>query len=305
MEDESPAKRQRLDTPEVEQIIVQAETSEAQRALVRRKHEQKHAHRMSLRDVAEAQRFLEQRRDQLREERLARLLLAKKARLDNRVGLESESESEDEAQQGSGHGNENGESYEDLLEMFGFDPDEEALEIGVNERQRLLMESMDEEQQTRYETFRRSNLNINGIKRLVNGATGINVPNDFAKIIAGVGKVFVGEIVEKAKDIQRKEAEAKVAIQLKYLADLQRYELDLALGDVPEAVPEVPTFYSSLNPESLGVFDSTSFRVVVPELDDQQLTPEEIRKAFFEYQKERPRVARSVKLRSESGTLFR
>ncbi|GME82611.1 unnamed protein product [Ambrosiozyma monospora] len=84
---------------------------------------------------------------------------------------------------------------------------------------------MDNDQLNRYEFFRRTNLNGNVIKRLVNNATGqSNITANFAKILAGVGKVFVGEIVEKAKEVQRGVNEWKVMEQLKFKEDLKDYE---------------------------------------------------------------------------------
>ncbi|GMF07486.1 unnamed protein product [Ambrosiozyma monospora] len=85
--------------------------------------------------------------------------------------------------------------FEDLLDIFEIDPDEISLDLTTNERQKLLVESMDNDQLNRYEFFRRTNLNGNVIKRLVNNATGqSNITANFAKILAGVGKVFVVEI---------------------------------------------------------------------------------------------------------------
>ncbi|GMG55148.1 unnamed protein product [Ambrosiozyma monospora] len=115
--------------------------------------------------------------------------------------------------------------FEDLLDIFEIDPDEISLDLTTNESQKLLVESMDKDQLSRYEFFRRTNLNGNVIKRLVNNATGqSNITGNFAKILAGVGKVFVGEIVEKAKEVQRSVNEWKVMEQLKFKEDLKDYE---------------------------------------------------------------------------------
>lgn len=259
-------------TPEVEELIRNAE-AEKQREVIKNRAKAKHGARNKLRDVVSAQQFLDERYDELKEIKLSQKLLQKKRDEDNGVVME-ESESE-------------GEDFEDLLELFGIDPEETSLDLGVNERQKLLMDAMDDDQQTRYETFRRSNLNINGIRKLVNGATGVNVPNDFAKIIAGVGKVFVGQIVEKAKEVQRREGEVKVTLQLQYLEELQKYETALSLGDLTVDIPQLPTFYESLVQHETGAtprgnYTSDTFKIVIPQAS-AQLTPDHIRDAWHWY----------------------
>lgn len=261
-------------TPEVEQIIKKAEF-EKHRDLIKGKCKAKHEIRNKARDVVAAQRFLDERYDELKEIRLSQKLLKKKVDEDNGVEMESDSDGED---------------FEDLLELFGIDPEEISLDIGVNERQKLLMDAMDDDQQTRYETFRRSNLNINGIRKLVNGATGINVPNDFAKIIAGVGKVFVGQIVERAKEVQRREGETKVTLQLNYLDELQQYETSLSLGDLTMDKPLMPTFYDSLLQSETGTgarrdYTSDTFKIIIPQYTTQ-LTPDQVREAWHQYSEE-------------------
>ncbi|OUT21573.1 hypothetical protein CAS74_003694 [Pichia kudriavzevii] len=97
-----------------------------------------------------------------------------------------------------------------LLREHGLTIDDVPLELTLNEQRKLLVDSMDEEQLTRYEFFRRTNLNSGGIKKLVNAVCSVSVNNDFAKLLAGVGKVFVGEIVTLAKEEQRLQQERRV-----------------------------------------------------------------------------------------------
>ncbi|GMM31431.1 TATA-binding protein-associated factor [Martiniozyma asiatica (nom. inval.)] len=232
-------------------------------------------------DVQRGRTFLAQRYLELEEIKLSQKLLEKKALED--AGIDGESDDED---------------FEDLLELFGIDPDEISLDLPENERKRLLLDSMDQEQEQRYETFRRSNLNINGIRKLVNGATSINVPNDFAKIIAGVGKLFVGQIVEKAKDVQRRDAEVKVTLQIKFKNQLKRYEELIAkrklsgqpFDDIIK--PQPPTFYDALLQQEMNSnssikreYNSDTFRVIIPK-ETHQLTPDHIREAWRLYEDE-------------------
>lgn len=176
------------------------------------------------------------------------------------------------------------EEFDRLLEEFGLPAD--SLTMPLNERRNILLENMDDTQLARYEFFRRSNLNTGGVRKFVNNAISQNINPDLAKIIAGVGKVFVGEIVEKAKDVQLKEARSQVAQQISYKWDLKEYEEENA--DWPGPTPD---FYealrSSLNP---GVprrhrYTYNSFQVIVPDLA-VPLTPDHIRIAWMLYQAE-------------------
>ena len=76
---------------------------------------------------------------------------------------------------------------------------EEAFSLNNNQSRQLLLGEMDSIQNSRYETFRRSNLNSGSIKKLITQISNTVQPsNDFAKLLGGIGKVFIGEIVERA-----------------------------------------------------------------------------------------------------------
>jgi transcription initiation factor TFIID subunit 11 len=70
-------------------------------------------------------------------------------------------------------------------------------------RMRRLLESFDEQQMARYEVFRRVGLNKNAVKRLANHVLNQSVTQNVAVVIAGASKVFVGEIVERARAVQK------------------------------------------------------------------------------------------------------
>lgn len=70
-------------------------------------------------------------------------------------------------------------------------------------RLKILLDSFDEQQMARYEVFRRAQLNKINIKRLANNILGQSLPQNIAVVIAGSSKIFVGEIVERARQVQR------------------------------------------------------------------------------------------------------
>ncbi|VEU22969.1 DEKNAAC104225 [Brettanomyces naardenensis] len=213
--------------------------------------------------------------------------------------------------------NDEGEEFEDLLEIFDIDPDEVSLDLGLNDRRNLLLESMDDNQLSRYEFFRRTNLNTGNIRKFVNNVVGQNVNSNLAKIIGGVGKMFVGEIVEKAKDVQLSENHARVIEQLHYKRTLKKYENELQRrkteGESTEGLekpPPPPTFYDNLresaNYPKRSSYTYNNFRVIIPD-ESTQLTPDHIRSAWKLYHDENKTVidGRWRQQGGGNGLLFR
>ncbi|KAJ1563817.1 transcription initiation factor TFIID subunit 11 [Nowakowskiella sp. JEL0078] len=65
---------------------------------------------------------------------------------------------------------------------------------------RYIIENMNEEQTKRYETYRRSHLPKASVKKHIQSIIG-TVPPQVPIIVAGAGKLFVGDIVERAKEV--------------------------------------------------------------------------------------------------------
>ncbi|VVT45138.1 uncharacterized protein SAPINGB_P000650 [Magnusiomyces paraingens] len=72
----------------------------------------------------------------------------------------------------------------------------------AQERLRVLMSNFDDTQMSRYEAFRRANVSKNSVKKLANAVLGQSIPGPVAVALSGLSKVFVGELVEMAKDVQ-------------------------------------------------------------------------------------------------------
>ncbi|QPG74367.1 hypothetical protein FOA43_001694 [Brettanomyces nanus] len=233
-------------------------------------------------DMVKAMDYLQERFEDFERVNLSEKLLAKKKEEDEGVEEDIEDES--------------GEEFEDLLDLFDIDPDQTSLDIGLNDRRNLLLESMDEAQLSRYEFFRRTNLNSGNIRKFVSSVIGQNIHGNLVKIIGGVGKVFVGEVVEKAKDVQRKENDAKVIEQLDYKRKLKGYENMIqhrkergkSTSDVPKPASP-PTYYESLresaNYPKRSPYTYNNFRVLIPS-ESEPLTPNHIREAWRLYRDE-------------------
>lgn len=77
-------------------------------------------------------------------------------------------------------------------------------ELSTQEVKRLFVNHLDEEQMNRYEVFKRTSLTKNQIKKISGIVTNQTVAANINLLLGGVGKIFVGEIVEKALDVKQK-----------------------------------------------------------------------------------------------------
>ncbi|CAO3663703.1 hypothetical protein G6F70_002422 [Rhizopus microsporus] len=69
------------------------------------------------------------------------------------------------------------------------------------EDMKILLENFSPEQLQRYEAYRRSALNRTNVKRLVSQVLNQQCSQTMAFVVAGFAKVYVGEIIEKARDV--------------------------------------------------------------------------------------------------------
>ncbi|KAF9028152.1 TAFII28-domain-containing protein [Hymenopellis radicata] len=72
---------------------------------------------------------------------------------------------------------------------------------------KVLMDHFSSEQYDRFEAYRRHALPKQGVRKVIQQTVGTQVSQPVAQIVAGFAKVFVGEIVEKARAVQARRGE--------------------------------------------------------------------------------------------------
>ncbi|SCU88967.1 LAMI_0D11958g1_1 [Lachancea mirantina] len=77
-------------------------------------------------------------------------------------------------------------------------------ELDQSEQLNLLVTNLDEDQMNRFEVFRRTSLAKNNVKKISGLVTGQTVAANINLLLAGVGKILVGEMVEKALEVKKK-----------------------------------------------------------------------------------------------------
>ncbi|KAF9170502.1 transcription initiation factor TFIID subunit 11 [Mortierella sp. AD011] len=112
--------------------------------------------------------------------------------------------------------------HEEEPEYTEYEWNQEANSRGRSKEElRALLDRFSEEQLQRYEVYRRSVLSKSTVKKLVGTILNQQVSPTMAFVVAGFCKVFVGEMVEKAREVMDEWGETG-AIRPEHLREAQR-----------------------------------------------------------------------------------
>jgi histone H3/H4 len=131
----------------------------------------------------------------------------------------------------------------------------------TNRSLRILVDAFNPIQSARYDLYKRAKLRKETLRRIVNHALSQSVPASVVTTINGFTKVFVGEIIEKARTVQEEWAEAfdRAAYErhLREQADRERQRAGQAAAEVAIVAkqeasphtngPSVPTAHQQTN----------------------------------------------------------
>ncbi|KAJ6520735.1 TAFII28-domain-containing protein [Mycena capillaripes] len=108
-----------------------------------------------------------------------------------------------------GGGDEDGEGDDELLPAMADDDYSAQLswQSQTKDNLKVLMDNFTPEQYERFEAYRRHALPKQGVRKVIQQTVGMQVSPPVAQIVAGFSKVFVGEIVEKARAVQARRGE--------------------------------------------------------------------------------------------------
>uniref|UniRef100_A0A915NVN4 TAFII28-like protein domain-containing protein n=1 Tax=Meloidogyne floridensis TaxID=298350 RepID=A0A915NVN4_9BILA len=95
------------------------------------------------------------------------------------------------------------EEEDDLLPPKKINEEDELVRLKLQ----ILLANFTQEQLERYETMRRASFPKSAIRRLIGQFAGVSVGQNVVIAIAGMAKVFSGELIEEALDIQKAERE--------------------------------------------------------------------------------------------------
>ncbi|EIN04529.1 TAFII28-domain-containing protein [Punctularia strigosozonata HHB-11173 SS5] len=106
-------------------------------------------------------------------------------------------------------GDEDGEGDDELLPAMADDDYSAQLSYQSQSKDNLkvLMDNLSPEQYDRFEAYRRHALPKQAVRKVIQQALGQQVSQPVAQIVAGFSKVFVGEIIEKARRVQARRNE--------------------------------------------------------------------------------------------------
>ena len=82
------------------------------------------------------------------------------------------------------------------------------------EQKRLLIANFTDDQMERFEAYSRLTVNKPGVMKICNGIVGHTIPQIIAVVMAGISKLFLGDIITKAFEIQKRDYKGQLIMDI-------------------------------------------------------------------------------------------
>ncbi|KAL4801609.1 hTAFII28-like protein conserved region-domain-containing protein [Aspergillus unguis] len=196
---------------------------------------------------------------------------------------------------GGGRGDNGGEEgdddddFDDEGDLLGREEGGEREDVeGERKNLALLVDAFNPLQSERYDLFKRAKLRKETLRRIVNHALSQSVPASVVTTINGFTKVFAGEMVEKARTVQKEWAEAHDQAALARLAHEEAQAAAAAESDkeVKQEPGEADTGSSSAGAFRVSAPDGSVSVKLPPNPHRGQLLPSHLREALRRYKRD-------------------
>ncbi|CUM64570.1 uncharacterized protein PRCAT00002177001 [Priceomyces carsonii] len=82
--------------------------------------------------------------------------------------------------------------------------------LSEQEKQRLIISNLSDDQMERFEAYRRMTVNKPSLKKVCGGVLGHSLPQNLTVVLAGLSKLFLGEIITRAQEVKERDDKAKL-----------------------------------------------------------------------------------------------
>ncbi|KAF2194964.1 TAFII28-domain-containing protein [Zopfia rhizophila CBS 207.26] len=203
---------------------------------------------------------------------------------------------DDAGEEEEGDEDEDDEDEGEGMELEGGKMDE-ASEKREQEAMRILMEAMDENQTTRYETYRRVKLKKEILRKITNQTLSQSVPQPVIIVVNGYTKTFIGELIDRAITVRDEWCAARTHLPNPNLPlPLLTAGLEKPSNHNPNAKPSpqdiqaAGLYPNQVDPEEgywKEVGEETPLSERLKMTDKGPLTPAHLREALRRYKRDR------------------